>query len=101
MQIVTLTAAIAMAILATQSAAQGTPCAPRHNVVEGLAEKYGENRRAIGVSANNMVVEVFASDASGTWTITVTNASGLTCLVASGEAFEALAESLPDLSDPA
>ena len=37
---------------------------------------------------NNAVVEVFASSDTGTWTITVTNASGVTCLVASGQAFE-------------
>ena len=49
----------------------------------------------MGLGANNAVIEVFASDASGTWTITVTSASGLTCLVASGQAYEELAEILP------
>ena len=44
---------------------------------------------------NNAVVEVFASDETGTWTITVTTPNGMTCLVASGQSFEALAEALP------
>jgi len=73
----------------------GANCALRDVVVERLATKYGESRQSIGLGANNAVVEVFASDTSGTWTITVTTASGLTCLIASGLAFETLAEALP------
>ena len=41
------------------------------------------------------VMEVFASDDTGTWTITVTLPNGLTCLIAAGESFEVLAEALP------
>jgi hypothetical protein len=46
-------------------------------------------------------VEVFASAETGTWTITVTNATGTTCLVASGQAFERLAETLPTPAEDA
>ena len=49
----------------------------------------------MGIGANNAIVEVFASDQTGSWTITVTAPGGLTCLVASGQAFEELAEALP------
>ena len=73
----------------------GQSCAPRARIVERLAEKYGETRQSVGLGANNAVVEVFASADSGSWTITVTTAAGLTCLVASGQAFETLAEALP------
>lgn len=72
--------------------AQQRNCAPRDAVVERLASKYGESRQSIGLGSNNALVEVFASDETGTWTITVTNTSGMTCLVAAGQAFEALAE---------
>jgi len=41
------------------------------------------------------MVETFASSETGTWTITVTLANGTTCLVASGQNYEALAEGLP------
>ena len=34
------------------------------------------------------VVEVFASDESGTWTIVITLPNGMTCLVAAGNAFQ-------------
>jgi hypothetical protein len=49
----------------------------------------------MGLGANNMVVEVFASGTSGSWTITVTGSDGVTCLVASGQAYEATAETEP------
>lgn len=84
-------------ILATHHAFAETPpqCAARDTVIEQLASRYGESRHGIGLAANNAVMELFASDATGTWTITVTLASGMTCLVASGENFETLAEELP------
>jgi hypothetical protein len=46
------------------------------------------------------VLEVFASD-TGSWTITVTLPSGMTCLVATGQGWEDLAEQLPAKGDPA
>ncbi len=73
----------------------GANCAPRDLVLERLASGFGETRQSIGLADNNAVVEVFASAASGSWTITVTLPTGLTCLVASGVAYETLAEALP------
>lgn len=96
-QLLALSFGIGAMILATDHAfANPNPsCAPRDRVLERLATGYGETRQSIGLGANNAVVEVFASDESGSWTITVTLPSGLTCLVASGVAFEALEEDLP------
>lgn len=87
-------------LLATQHAfAQNRAnCAERDVVVTRLAEGYGESRQAIGLGSNNAVVEVFASDETGTWTITVTLPNGTTCLVASGQAYETLAEELANTS---
>lgn len=76
----------------TAMAQQRPNCAQREMVVDRLASKYGESRQSIGLGANNAVVEVFASLDSGTWTITVTNPQGVTCIVAAGQAFETLAE---------
>ena len=91
-----LTAAIPLLTAPVPGAAQSAQnCAPRDIVVTRLAETYGETRKSIGLGANNAVVEVFASEDSGTWSITVTMPSGLTCLVASGQAYETLAEALP------
>ena len=87
-------------LAATLTACQPAPapagnCAPRDAVVKKLAESYGETRRAIGLGASGAVMELFASDETGTWTITATTPRGLTCLMASGQAFELLAETLP------
>ena len=92
-----LTAAAAILIATTTDVAaqNGRNCGPREAVVKKLAEGYGESRQSMGLGANNAVVEVFASPETGTWTITVTMPNGLTCLVASGQAFEELAEALP------
>lgn len=84
-----------MALAAEPTAAQGSNCAPRQQILERLSEKFGETRQSIGMAGENSVVEVFASSETGTWTITVTTAQGVTCLVASGQAFETLAEALP------
>ena len=69
-------------------------CAERDQVINRLAEGYGETRQSIGLGANNSVVEVFASEETGSWTITVTSAAGITCLVATGQAFETTKEVL-------
>ena len=85
----------ATAFLAPLAAfAQGQNCGNRELVVERLTTKYGESRQSIGMAPQGRVVEVFASLETGTWTITVTNTSGLTCLVASGQAYEATDDDL-------
>jgi hypothetical protein len=86
--------AVLMAIASQAPAQNARNCAPRDAVVERLAQGYGETRQSIGLGANNAMVEVFASDETGTWTITVTTPGGLTCLVASGQSFERVAEEL-------
>ncbi|MGY9031057.1 MAG: hypothetical protein ACKVIA_02260 [Rhodobacterales bacterium] len=55
----------------------------------------------MGLGDNNTILEVFASDTTGTWTITVTAAGGLTCLVAAGRAFQMTTDALPDTNDGA
>ena len=74
------------------------PCGPRDIVAERLASKYGEHARALGLDTNNGVVEVYANFESGSWTITVTSVTGLTCLIASGLSFEGL-NTAPDVPD--
>lgn len=90
-----LTGAVLALTFAGPALAQSNNCAPRDKVVDRLAAKYGETRQSIGLGTDNAVVEVFASDDTGTWTITVTRTDGMTCLVASGQAFETLVEALP------
>ena len=96
LNICALAAAAVLTTATTQAQAQqARNCGPREQVVTRLAEGYGETRQSMGLGANNAVIEVFASDESGTWTILVTTPNGTACLVASGQAFETLAEALP------
>ena len=91
---------IALVLVPVSALAQG-PCAKRDVVLGQLAERYGETRRSMGIAANNTVMEVFAATDTGTWTITVTLPDGMTCLVASGQGFEAMADELPAKGSPA
>lgn len=88
-----------LALAATEVSAQSGNCAPRAVVIERLADQYGESRQSVGLGGQGHVVETFASLETGTWTITVTAPSGITCLVASGQSFETLAEALPNTDD--
>ncbi|WP_050929165.1 hypothetical protein [Aestuariivita boseongensis] len=90
-----------LALAATEVSAQSANCAPRAMVIERLADTYGESRQSIGLGGEGQIVETFASAETGTWTITVTLPSGITCLVASGQAYETLAEALPNTDDDA
>ena len=71
-------------VAANAGFAQGAQCAPRDNVVTHLAEKYGETRRGIGLAGQGTVMEVYAADATGTWTILMTMPNGTACMIASG-----------------
>lgn len=82
-------------ILATQIAHSAPQCDSRAAVTDLLASRYGETRRALGLAGETAVMELFASDATGTWTITMTLPDGQMCLMASGAGYEALTESLP------
>jgi hypothetical protein len=81
--------------------AQGPQCAQRDQVVDLLTQKYGETRQGMGIADNSTVMEVYASDTTGTWTIAVSSPDGMMCLVASGQGYEAMAEELPAKGEPA
>lgn len=91
----TTAAAIVIAMGGQAAAQSARNCAPRAVVVERLATGFGETRQSVGLGSNNAMVEVFASPETGSWTILVTVPSGISCLVASGQSFETVAESLP------
>lgn len=95
-KLLSLTAALFFgAALAGSASAQTRNCAAHADVLERLASGYGESRQSIALGANNTVVEVFASEETGTWTITVTTPGGPTCLVAAGQAYQSVDDPLP------
>lgn len=70
------------------ASAQSARCAPRAQVLDLLEGRQGESRRAIGLTSSASVMELFASEVSGRWSLVVTLPSGLSCLVGSGTGFE-------------
>jgi hypothetical protein len=84
---------LALALLSAPALAD-PQCGPRDALVALLADRYGETRRSVGL-ARDAVVEVFASEVTGSWTIAVTLPDGTMCLLAAGENFEAVNEGLP------
>lgn len=73
---------------ATTARGQDAACAPRDDVLDRLAERFGEARQSIGLASGNQVVEMFASPETGTWTLTLTRPDGMTCIIGVGEGFE-------------
>jgi len=82
-------AAACLPILATSIDARGlSPCGPHSDVIERLEDKYGETVRMIGIVADSSILQVLASEETGTWTIIAADTSGVTCFVAAGQSFE-------------
>lgn len=90
-----LSTAFAATLLTThQLSAQNTNCGPHAAITAQLAERYGESRQVIAMTADDAVMEVFASAETGSWTVTITRAGQPTCLVAAGENYQHVAEAL-------
>ncbi|MFN4193229.1 MAG: hypothetical protein ACK4FR_09820 [Tabrizicola sp.] len=90
------------AMLAATDIAHGAPqCDSREAVTALLADRYGETRRSVGIAGQAAVMEVYASDETGTWSITMTLPDGMMCLMASGSDYETVTEDLPAGGDPA
>ena len=74
------------------ASAQGGPavCRARDGLLSQLESKYGEVPVAIGV-ADGQLIELLTAKDGITWTIILTSPKGLSCLIASGEGWRALA----------
>jgi hypothetical protein len=89
-------------MLAAAQVAHGAPqCDTRDRVLSLLAETYGETRRSVGIAGQAAVMELYAADATGTWTITITLPDGQMCLMASGSGYETVTDGLPAKGNPA
>ena len=70
-----------------------TPACHSHaDLAEMLNQKYAEQPSAVGLQADDHLVEVFVAHDGTSWTIVVTRPDGWSCIVAVGEHWE----SLPD-----
>lgn len=58
-------------------------------LAELLAAEYGETLRADGIRSSTTLMEVYASEVTGSWTIVISNTDGVSCVIATGLAWEA------------
>lgn len=75
------------AFLAGHGMAQSV-CSPTPMMYEQLSDDQGESRVAVGMVATGEMLELWAGDRSGTWSLLVTRPDGVTCVVAVGVNFE-------------
>jgi hypothetical protein len=69
-----------------QSPTVGLACGNRTDMIVMLQKQYGEVGRFIGISPDGtMSTELYYSDDCTSWTITVSDSKGLTCMVAEGK----------------
>ena len=83
-------AAAMLAIPTAPAQAQGPACVKRVDLIKHLSAKYHEAPAAVGLADNGSLIEVFASKAGETWTVTVTMPNGISCMVATGQNWQDL-----------
>ena len=101
MTTIRFTAAAPLLLSAGMVQAEGAQCSDHEAMARMLAENWGESRQSIALDAADSMVELYASADTGTWTLTVTQPGGQTCMVASGHSFEMTNEPLPVLDEGA
>ena len=75
-------------LLSAQPANAQQVCAPHEKAVLQLEEKFDEQVVGRGLTPNGKAMfEVFVSE-SGSWTVLVSEPSGRSCVVASGESWQ-------------
>ncbi len=84
MSLRTLVLAGVLTLVADSALAQ-MACGTRDSVVAKLGDKYGEVRKGGGLAGPTAIFELWASEATGTWTILKTTPNGLTCVMAVGD----------------
>ena len=64
-------------------------CGKRAEFITRLDATYKETTSGVGLINNGTVIEVLTS-VKGSWTILMTNTNGISCVVASGQAWESV-----------
>ena len=67
--------------------ANAAVCMNHKNLVSFLSDRYSEAPRALGLVEDRGLMEIYVSQ-SGTWTIVMTTAQGIACIIAAGDTWE-------------
>ncbi|WP_316015125.1 hypothetical protein [Roseobacter sp. HKCCA0434] len=71
-------------LIATDASADTGRCPERNELIRRLTDDLGESRRAMALDRRG-IVEVYVSEETGRWTVTLTVPEGRTCVLAAGE----------------
>ncbi len=84
-----------MAVAIQALAANQAYCGSRDSILTQLYIKFQEQSRHIALTDAGNVIEVLTSADGATWTIISTNPTGLTCIVQTGERWQAMVPQAP------
>ena len=87
LSLVAALAAISLAGIAAGIAEAAPQCSSHDKIVDVLGKKFKETRRVMGVVNSKAVMEIFMSP-QGTWTMLITDTSGMSCITAAGEEWQ-------------
>ncbi len=91
---------LGMAAIGPPDAQAQMACGTRDSVVAKLGDKYGEVRRGGGLAGSTAIFEIWASEATGTWTILKTSPVGMACIMAVGDGWQDDARELTPAGTP-
>lgn len=91
-----MSAGLIAATLASMPANAQMVCGQHTDVISKLKNSYEEQPVGMGLSTDGGLIEIYSSE-NGTWTILITRPSGVACLVAAGDSWEELKDSVPAL----
>lgn len=60
-------------------------CQDRAKLVSTLEDKYNERLDSIGLQTPELLLEIWSSDDTGSFTVLITKPNGVSCVVASGK----------------
>lgn len=73
------------AALAPPAHAQPMTCLPRADLINHLEGRYSEHLAGGGMQNPQQLLEIWASDQTGSFTVFVTRPDGLSCVIATGQ----------------
>jgi hypothetical protein len=89
---------LGLGAILTAGAAAATPpaptarqvCHPYKEIAAKLGRAYAETPVSLGLQSNGRLIQVFASQASGSWTIVAITPDGIGCILAVGTSWQQL-----------
>lgn len=66
------------------------PCARLDQIASFLKDQFGEEPVSLGLGSNGQLLQIFASEATRSWTVVTTTPTGMACVLATGEHWEQL-----------